>query len=167
VPFYDRHGGFTVVQTVAHLLSCIECSTISIRRLRLRVVGTLFVSGWMDYAVWGLVGGAIVDGIEFWQIVRANRGSWPLEYRTFAFGVAELVRLSAGAGLAVAFGLSGQVTGPMGAMTIGLAAPLIVEKLSRQLPAFLVDETRDEPTRDSSQSSPITISQGERPGSSS
>lgn len=42
--------------------------------------------------------------------------------------------MSAGAMLAVAFGLTGQVTAPMGALVVGIATPIIVEKLSKKLP---------------------------------
>src|SRR5437899_10799747 len=91
---------------------------------------------WWELAGWGLLGGFIVDGLEFWRMVRNNGGVWPIQYRSLAFVAAELVRLLAGAGLAIAFGKSGQVTGALGAVAIGAAAPLIVEKLSQQLPSL-------------------------------
>ncbi len=95
------------------------------------------MSPWYVFALWGLLGGAIVDGLEFWQIVRANGGHCPRNFRTIAYGVAEVIRLGAGAALAVALGLTGQVTAPMGALAIGVAAPIIVEKLSEKLPTAL------------------------------
>ena len=92
------------------------------------------MSAWYIFALWGLLGGVIVDGLELWRVVRANGGQWPKAYRTAAFVLAEAIRLGAGGALAVAFGLSGQVTAPVGALAIGVATPLIVEKLSQQLP---------------------------------
>lgn len=94
------------------------------------------MESWYALAMWGLAGGAIIDGLEFWNAVRGNAGMWPVEYRSAAFLIAEGIRLLAGAGLAVAFGISGQVTVPLGALAIGIAAPLIVEKLSAHLPAL-------------------------------
>lgn len=91
---------------------------------------------WWELGGWGLFGGFIVDGLEFWRLVRTNGGIWPVQYRSFASIAAEIIRLVAGAGLAIAFGKSGQITGAIGAVAIGAAAPLIVEKLAQQLPAF-------------------------------
>ena len=91
---------------------------------------------WWELAGWGLFGGFIVDGLEFWRDVRRNGGAWPVYYRSLAGIVAEVIRLFAGAGLAIAFGKSGQVSGVIGAIAIGAAAPLIVEKLGQQ-PPFL------------------------------
>jgi hypothetical protein len=89
---------------------------------------------WWELAGWGLFGGFITDGLELWRLVRANGGSWPANCRSYGYLIAEVIRLGAGAGLALAFGASGQVSGPMGALAIGVATPLIVEKLSKSLP---------------------------------
>ena len=95
-----------------------------------------------ELAGWGLFGGFIVDGLEFWHDVRRNGGNWPVYYTSLAYVVAEAVRLVAGAGLAIAFGKSGQVSGVIGAIAIGAAAPLIVEKLGQQLP-FLPSSSKE------------------------
>jgi len=55
--------------------------------------------------------------------------------------VSVLIRLTVGAGLALAAGWSDQVSGPVGALAIGVAAPLFVEQMARQLPA-VVGEVR-------------------------
>jgi hypothetical protein len=91
---------------------------------------------WLQLALWGLFGGFIVDGLEVWRMVRSNNSRWPAECLTVAFFVAEAIRLVASAGLAIAFGTTGQVSGPLGALAIGIAAPLIVEKLTAYLPAI-------------------------------
>ena len=91
---------------------------------------------WWDLVFWGLFGGFIVDGLELWHQVRKNNGKWPVRCSSIAFFIAEIIRLTAGAGLAVAFGGSGQVNGPLGALAIGVAAPLIVEKLASSLPSL-------------------------------
>ncbi len=89
---------------------------------------------WCVFAGWGLLGGFIVDGMQFYRSVLKQGGTLPQEYGTWVFALAELIRLGAGAALAVALGMSGQVTAPFGALLVGIAAPLIVEKLSQQLP---------------------------------
>jgi len=68
----------------------------------------------------------------------APMGACPVYYTSLAGVVAEAIRLFAGAGLAIAFGKSGQISGVIGAIAIGAAAPLIVEKLSQQLPLLPV-----------------------------
>ena len=99
---------------------------------------------WWTSGLWGLFGGFITDGLELWRLVRSNGGTWPGDCRSVAFFVAESIRLIAGAGLAIAFGQSGQVSGPMGALAIGVATPLIVEKLTQQLPTIPPPERGDE-----------------------
>lgn len=86
---------------------------------------------WWALVLWGFAGGFAVDGIEIWKLVKANGGAWPGSISTIAFSVAEIIRLSVGAFLTVAFGEAGQVSGPVGALAIGAAAPLIVEKLAQ------------------------------------
>lgn len=91
---------------------------------------------WWALGGWGLFGGFIVDGIEFWRLVRSHQGVWPAQYSKPGFFAAEAVRLVVGAGLAIVFGETGQITGALGAVAIGAAAPLIVEKLAQQLPTI-------------------------------
>ena len=98
---------------------------------------------WYEFAFWGFFGGVAVDGLEFWRRVKANNGDWPPELRTKWVLIAECIRLCTGAGLAVAFGLSGQVTSQLSALAIGTAAPLILEKLSQQLPPLPSSEPLD------------------------
>jgi len=102
---------------------------------------------WWEVAFWGSFGGFIVDGIEFWKLLRNNRGSVPLAYQSVAFVVAEGIRLAASAGLATALERSGHISGPIGAMAIGAATPLLVEKLTQQLPTFSSPE-QEEPEQE-------------------
>jgi hypothetical protein len=91
---------------------------------------------WWTFAGWGLFGGFVIDGLDLWKVVRSNGGSWPRECCSIGFFVAEFIRLIAGAGLALALGQSGQVNGPIGALAVGVAAPLIAEKLAQAVPAL-------------------------------
>jgi hypothetical protein len=88
-----------------------------------------FTGEWWQFGFLGLIGGALVDGIEIWKVVRTNGGTWPRRYRTPGYLIAELIRLLAGASLATIFGISGQIQGPLGALAIGVTAPLIIEKM--------------------------------------
>jgi hypothetical protein len=58
---------------------------------------------------------------------------------TGPFLLAVAIRLGVGAGLAAAAGSSGQVAGAFGAVAVGVAAPLIVEKLYQQIPRVAVE----------------------------
>lgn len=72
-------------------------------------------------------------GLEFVTVI-ARLGTWPWRGRKRMqpgpYLAAMVVRLFLGAGLALAFGRSGMVLNPLTAVTIGVATPLIVEKLA-------------------------------------
>jgi hypothetical protein len=89
---------------------------------------------WVATALWGLFGGALVTGLDFIGVV-GRIGDWPWKarkkLRVGPYLAATIVRLLLGAGLAAAAGQSGLVTNPLTAVTIGVATPLIVEKLAR------------------------------------
>jgi hypothetical protein len=90
-----------------------------------------------QYAIWGLFGGFAVEGLEFSGAIR-RIGGWPWqrpnEPGPLPLIVSVLIRLAIGSGLALAAGSSGQVSGPFGALAVGVAAPLLVEQLARQIP---------------------------------
>jgi len=87
-------------------------------------------------AVWGLLGGFIVEALEL--LVASRRvGGWPWT-RPGEPGVAPMVvsvvlRMAIGAILAAAAYGSGQVGGPLPALGLGVAAPLVIEKMTRTL----------------------------------
>ncbi|MCA1705637.1 MAG: hypothetical protein LC808_21210 [Actinobacteria bacterium] len=94
---------------------------------------------WIEAALWGLFGGFAVEGLDLYGAVR-RRGCWPWravgprEVGAAGYFVAELIRLVIGSGLAWALAESGQINGPIGALAVGIAAPLIVERLTRAMP---------------------------------
>lgn len=94
---------------------------------------------WIEAALWGLFGGFAVEGLDLYGAVR-RRGCWPWQARgprevgAIGYFVAELVRLAIGSGLAWALMESGQVTTAVGALAVGVAAPLVVERLARTIP---------------------------------
>jgi hypothetical protein len=101
---------------------------------------------WSEAALWGLFGSFAVEGHDLYAAVR-RRGCWPWqmcgprEVGAAGYFVAELVRLVIGSGLAGAFAESRQVTTAVGAVIVGIAAPVIVERLIRAIP--LTDSVHD------------------------
>jgi hypothetical protein len=104
-----------------------------------------------EYALWGMFGGFAVEGLEFAAAIRRT-GTWPWLLRgepgPVALLVSVVIRLAVGAGLAVACGTTGQVNGPFGALAVGIAAPVLVERIARHASvtglADLVDGTGDD-----------------------
>jgi hypothetical protein len=94
---------------------------------------------WIEAALWGLGGGFAVEGLDLYGAVR-RRGCWPWRARgprevgAIGYFVAELVRLVIGSVLASALAESSQITTAFGALAVGVAAPLIVERLARAIP---------------------------------
>lgn len=101
---------------------------------------------WIEAAGWGLFGGFAVEGLDLYTAVR-RRGCWPWwargprEVGVAGYIVAELVRLVIGSGLAWALAESRQITTAFGAVLVGVAAPLLVERITRSIP--LTDPIQD------------------------
>ena len=93
----------------------------------------------IEAAVWGLFGGFAVEGLDLYGAVRRH-GCWPWRVRgprevgAAGYFVTELFRLVIGGGLACALAESSQVTTAVGAVAVGIAPPLIVERLTRAIP---------------------------------
>ncbi len=89
------------------------------------------------YALYGLLGGFLVEAVELRRAIHTTK-TWPWKDPSEpSFGpwlAAVLLRLAASTGLAFGVGAGGQISGPFGALTAGIAAPLMIEKLARQLP---------------------------------
>lgn len=117
------------------------------------------MTGW-EYAFWGFFGGFAVDGLEFAGAIR-RVGGWPWrqpgEPGPLPYAVSVAIRLVVGAGLAAAAGTTGQISGPFGALAVGVAAPLLIEQLARQIP--LTTSTPSLPSTSSDQSAPTPSSQ--------
>lgn len=95
---------------------------------------------WVHAALWGVAGGFVLEGLELWAALRRH-GKWPWKVtgrgaKAGAVGylIAELIRLTAGGILAAAAAASGQVSGPLAALAIGVAAPMMVERLTALIP---------------------------------
>src|SRR4051794_23075595 len=93
---------------------------------------------WWEFVLWGAFGGLAVELLEFQGAIRRG-GTWPWnledEPDLGPYLASIVIRIIVSAGIAWALGASGQVSGPWGAMAAGVAAPLTLEQLDRQLPA--------------------------------
>lgn len=98
-------------------------------------------------ALWGAFGGIAVEAIEFYGAIRRT-GTWPWRQKSepsfapMAFSV--IIRVGLGAGLAAAAAGSMQVSGPLGAMAVGVSAPLVIEQMSRQIPVSSIPSENHE-----------------------
>lgn len=94
------------------------------------------VSLW-QCAVWGLFGGAAVEGLEIVAAIKRSGGRWPWNRRRgphvtpVIFAI--FIRLGISTGLAAAASISQPLTA-LAAISIGVAAPLIIEKIAQQVP---------------------------------
>ncbi|GIM90425.1 hypothetical protein [Paractinoplanes toevensis] len=90
----------------------------------------------VECALWGLFGGFAVEGLELSAVIRRT-GRFPWKRRggpgLAPFLVSVIIRFGVGAGLAAAVGSTGS-TSPLSALAVGVAAPLIIEKLAQQIP---------------------------------
>lgn len=96
--------------------------------------GVIETLPWWVYFAWGLVGGFIIDGMEYVRVIRANDGQLPAKMRTPWAFASVMIRLAIGGLLAALFGLSGQAPTPLSAAIVGIAAPTILEKLAQTVP---------------------------------
>lgn len=94
---------------------------------------------WVLAAAVGCFGGFAVEGLQFVAAVRRCKG-WPWRRRgepPFGpFITSVIIRLGVSGGVAAIAVESGVVNGTFGAFAAGVAAPLIVEQLARQIPAL-------------------------------
>ncbi|WP_141578552.1 hypothetical protein [Actinomadura sp. WMMA1423] len=93
---------------------------------------------WWQAVLWGMAGGGCVEALELYAQIHRSRRRWswrrPIPQGLTAFAVSVLIRLAVGAAVAAALAASGQVSGPLAAFGLGVAAPLVIEKLARLVP---------------------------------
>lgn len=85
-------------------------------------------------AAWGLLGGVCVEALWLYSQIRTvQEWSWrrPIPQGLTAYLISVFVRVGVGAGVAAAATGSGQVSGSLAAFGLGVAAPLVLEKLSQ------------------------------------
>lgn len=88
--------------------------------------------------MWGAFGGLAVEALQFYSVLRRT-GGWPWktvgELDPGPLVMSVVIRVGVGLGLAAAAGDTGQIAGPLGAIAVGVAAPLLIEQMAQQLPA--------------------------------
>jgi hypothetical protein len=88
-------------------------------------------------ACWGLVGGVCVEALELYaRIRRTPKWTWrkPIPQGLTAYLISIIIRAGLSAALVAAAAASGQIISAFTAFSLGIAAPLVVEKLSRTVP---------------------------------
>jgi hypothetical protein len=89
------------------------------------------------YALWGAFGGLAVEAIQFYGAIRRT-GKWPWktkgEPRPGPLAASVVIRVGVGFGLAFAAFETNQVSGPLGAIAVGVAAPLLIEQMAKRVP---------------------------------
>ena len=88
----------------------------------------------MQYFGLGTIGGVLVDGMELVNAIRSAHGRVPRIYTRWGYWLSEAVRLAIGGTLTAIMYASHQVDTPMTAVTIGVAAPIIIERLTKAPP---------------------------------
>lgn len=94
-----------------------------------------------EYVVWGAFGGLAVEAVEFYGAIRRVK-DWPWkikgEPQPFPLAASVVIRVGLGLGLALAAGQTHQISGPIGAIAVGVAAPLLIEQMTKQIPRTTV-----------------------------
>ena len=89
------------------------------------------------YALWGAFGGLSVEAVQFYGAIRRT-GKWPWKTKgepgPLPLFVSVVIRVGVGFGLALAAVETGQVRGPLGAIAVGVAAPLLIEQMAKRAP---------------------------------
>ena len=92
---------------------------------------------WSQYALWGAFGGLAVEAVQFLGALRRT-ADWPWrtpgEPSPGPLVASVVIRVGVGLGLAAAAGETGQIAGAFGAIAVGVAAPLVIEQMARQVP---------------------------------
>ncbi|WP_169747991.1 hypothetical protein [Pseudonocardia acaciae] len=79
----------------------------------------------------------MIEAVQFHgAIKRCKDFPWRVKGEPAAFPllVSVLIRIGLGFGLALAASYSNQVSGPLGAIALGVAAPLVIEQMARRSP---------------------------------
>ncbi len=101
------------------------------------------MSPW-EFALWGAFGALAVEAIQFYGAVR-RAGQWPWHIKGepgfWPMAISVLIRVGVGFGLAAAAADTGQISGPLGAVAVGVAAPVLIEQMARRV--VVTDSTRD------------------------
>jgi hypothetical protein len=101
----------------------------------LRTVPPVIPIPW-QLALWGAAGGLMVEAIEFYGAIKRT-GSWPWKQRgepgPLPLVVSVVIRIGVGLGLTWAAATTNQVVSAFGAVAVGVAAPLLLEQMAKNV----------------------------------
>ncbi|MFD4557839.1 hypothetical protein ACFWP5_26565 [Streptomyces sp. NPDC058469] len=86
-----------------------------------------------EACLWGLLGAGLIEAKEMWQLYRQNNEfPWKLDGRAQAkpYVAAVAIRFFMAGGINAAYASANQVTGSLGALTLGIAAPMFIQQLA-------------------------------------
>jgi hypothetical protein len=111
---------------------------------------------WWQAALWGLAGGACVELWNLHGLTRQPVFTWkrPIPQGLSAYVTAVLARLAIGTIVAAAAASGGEITGAWVAFGLGVAGPLVVQRLAGDVPLAGGEELKGLPA-DSRQSNPV------------
>lgn len=86
--------------------------------------------------LWGLLGAGLIEVRALWAAFHLSRDpAWPWrdidgrpQWKGYAIAVA--CRLGMAAGLDAVYAAAHQIAGPLGAVTMGIAAPLVIQQMA-------------------------------------
>ncbi|WP_320773845.1 hypothetical protein [Streptomyces sp. CRN 30] len=87
---------------------------------------------------WGLVGAVLVEMRGLWIALQPFQApKWPWRDgrgrpQVAGYGIAVACRFGMAAGLNAVYAAADQIAGPLGAVTMGIAAPLLIQQLAAQ-----------------------------------
>lgn len=100
--------------------------------------------------LWGLLGVALIEVYGLWSAITSTDGvRWPWydghgRRVVGGYAVAVVCRVAMGVGLNAVYAAAHQIDGPLGAVTMGIAAPLILKQLAQQRPEALAPPSAGE-----------------------
>lgn len=109
--------------------------------------------------LWGLAGVGLVEAYLMWGAVSSSAGPrWPWVnddgHRKVGFYVVAFAcRCVMGVGLDAVYAATHQVSGPLGAVTLGIAAPLIIKQMAERENSAAPADTALAPTAPAEQAS--------------
>lgn len=86
--------------------------------------------------LWGLLGAGLVEVRALWAALLPSRTPrWPWRdgrgrSRVSGYAVAVVCRFGMAAGLDAVYAAAQQIAGPLGAVTMGVAAPLVIQQMA-------------------------------------
>ncbi|MET7898172.1 hypothetical protein [Streptomyces mirabilis] len=93
---------------------------------------------WWQACLWGALGAGLVETGEMWQLHRTQeRFPWAKDgkpqIKRYLFAV--FLRCFMAIGITAVYGGSGQVAGPLAAVTLGIAAPIVIQQIADSSPS--------------------------------